>query len=202
MLLLASTGVDCTTHQPLNASFQCTIPPPKYITTANGTVMQPACDPSKPQPMSAQGSALLAWRDSFHNNSALSSWGNGDPCTMGWTRVECDTSGLVMGLHLRGMAGSLTAYGPNEIKWQALTELASLRFLELEVRSAIESAVQTATHGNRSAGPLNIIALQDGANVSGCACADAQCMHCSVAHSLKLCQQGTLSMFSNSWNPC
>jgi hypothetical protein len=75
--------------------------------------------------------ALLAWKASVTNMpyGPLMGWTGSNACTWGWPGVECDATGRVVGLRLKGM--QLTAHGA--VDWQALANLTALRTLELPV---------------------------------------------------------------------
>jgi hypothetical protein len=56
-------------------------------------------------------------------------WTGSNACTWGWVGVECDATGRVVALRLKGM--QLTNHG--QVNWQPLTNLTALRVLELPV---------------------------------------------------------------------
>jgi len=95
------------------------------------------CDAGRIPVLSPQGQVLQAWRDSLRSGGGsviFNSWGMGDPCVMRWGGVECE-NGTIVGIRLQppnnnGIAGTYTQ-GP--IQWEALTNLTSLRVLELQV---------------------------------------------------------------------
>jgi hypothetical protein len=62
--------------------------------------------------------------------SPLMEWTGSNACTWAWKGVECDATGRVVALRLKGL--QLTAHGT--VDWQALANLTALRTLELPVR--------------------------------------------------------------------
>lgn len=117
-----AAGLDCATLQPVNATFTCT-PSPAAA----------QCDAAHAPAPTTDTRALQAWKASVTTtpDGPLASWSGDNACTWGWAGVECDGSGQVVGLRLKGM--QLTGHA--NVDWQALANLTGLRTLELPVSS-------------------------------------------------------------------
>lgn len=112
---------------------------------------EPMCDAGRLPEPSAQGTALLAWKSSLSGNPLLSNWGMGDPCVYAWGGVLCEND-TVAGLSLQPKAAPgapvtySSTYAQGPINWDALTNLTSLRILELQVCRVRRLSVQMQTH--------------------------------------------------------